>query len=66
MHLSHSMLYAFRLSINQGVNPNLCRTTRYFDRSTTSAMFLALVGVSLSMFSLKQMEDSRQRRLRRD
>ncbi|EZA55004.1 hypothetical protein X777_04467, partial [Ooceraea biroi] len=49
----------------QGASSALYRT-KTFDRGTArSAAFLATVGLSLSMFSLKQMQSSHQRRLQR-
>ncbi|XP_077258309.1 uncharacterized protein LOC143895208 [Temnothorax americanus] len=65
MHSTCAALYAFRLSLNQAASPALYRA-RSFDRGmATSAVFLATLGLSMSMFSLKQMQSSRQRRLRR-
>ncbi|XP_024892909.1 uncharacterized protein LOC112468102 [Temnothorax curvispinosus] len=65
MHSTYAALYAFRLSLNQAASPALYRA-RSFDRGmATSAVFLATLGLSMSMFSLKQMQSSRQRRLRR-
>ncbi|XP_011065630.1 PREDICTED: uncharacterized protein LOC105152836 [Acromyrmex echinatior] len=65
MRSTHVALYAFRLTLNQGASPAFYRT-KNFDRGTaTSAIFLATFGLSMSMFSLKQMQSSHQRRLRR-
>lgn len=65
MHPTYPMLYALRLTLNQGASSALYKTKR-FDRGTaTSAIFLATIGLSMSMFSLKQMQSSHQRRLRR-
>ncbi|KAL0109860.1 hypothetical protein PUN28_013480 [Cardiocondyla obscurior] len=65
MHPTHTALYAFRLTLNQVNSPALYKA-RAFDRGTaTSAIFLATLGLSMSMFSLKQMRSSHQRRLRR-
>ncbi|KAL6436463.1 hypothetical protein ACFW04_004745 [Cataglyphis niger] len=66
MHLNYPMLFAFRLPqvsfqmMGSGIYKN-----RNFDRGTaTSAFFLATIGLSMSMFSLKQMQSTHQRRLR--
>ncbi|XP_011694583.1 PREDICTED: uncharacterized protein LOC105453964 isoform X2 [Wasmannia auropunctata] len=65
MHSTSAALYAFRLTLNQTAAPAFYRS-RSFDRSTaTSAIFLATFGLSMSMFSLKQMQSSHQRRMRR-
>nr|XP_012234787.1 PREDICTED: uncharacterized protein LOC105679375 [Linepithema humile] len=65
MRLTNPVLYALRLSLNQGAGPTLYRA-KSFDRGTSRyAIFLATVGLSMSMFSLKQMQSSHQRRLRR-
>ncbi|XP_011633074.1 uncharacterized protein LOC105424508 isoform X2 [Pogonomyrmex barbatus] len=62
MRPTHAALYAFRLTLNQGPGPAFYRA-RSFDRGTaTFAVCLATLGLSLSMFSLKQMQSSHQRR----
>ncbi|EFN82851.1 uncharacterized protein LOC105184733 isoform X2 [Harpegnathos saltator] len=62
MHPTCATLYAVRLTLNQVAAPTFYRKSMV-DRSTTrSAIFLATVGLSLSMFSLKQMQSSSNRR----
>ncbi|XP_070162211.1 uncharacterized protein [Polyergus mexicanus] len=65
MHPSLSMLYAFRLSVTQVAGPVLYKNKNFDRGAATSAVFLATIGLSMSMFSLKQMQSTHQRRLRR-
>ncbi|GAB1864619.1 hypothetical protein CAJAP_05698 [Camponotus japonicus] len=65
MHPTQPFLYAFRLSLSQGGGSAIYKS-RNFDRGAqTTAIFLATIGLSMSMFSLKQMQSTHQRRLRR-
>ncbi|XP_011876826.1 PREDICTED: uncharacterized protein LOC105566970 [Vollenhovia emeryi] len=66
MYPTSAALYAFRLTLHQvQASPALYRA-RSFDRGTaTSAVFLATIGLSISMFSVKQMQSSHERRMRR-
>ncbi|XP_028046543.1 uncharacterized protein LOC105829670 [Monomorium pharaonis] len=65
MHSTCAVRYAFRLTLNQAASPALYRA-RSFDRGTArSAIFLAAVGLSMSMFSLVQMQLSHHAPMRR-
>ncbi|XP_032686152.1 uncharacterized protein LOC116851145 [Odontomachus brunneus] len=65
MHPTHGALYAFRLSLNQVAAPTFYRRTAVDRSATRSAIFLATLGLSMSIFSLKQMQSSSGRRLQR-
>ncbi|KAL2712497.1 hypothetical protein V1478_018020 [Vespula squamosa] len=64
MHLSHVCHYAIRLSLNQSAGSSILRKSAQERGTMTSAVFLATIGLSLSMFSLKQMQACTQTRRR--
>ncbi|XP_033210079.1 uncharacterized protein LOC117168489 [Belonocnema kinseyi] len=67
MQLTRTALYSLRLTFNQSTAQSLYRKA-WMDRgSAASAIVLATAGLSLSMFSLRQMQSTQQplRRLRR-
>ncbi|KAL2729970.1 hypothetical protein V1477_015781 [Vespula maculifrons] len=64
MHLSHVCHYAIRLSLNQSAGSSIFRKSAQERGTMTSAVFLATIGLSLSMFSLKQMQACTQTRRR--
>ncbi|XP_014480862.1 PREDICTED: uncharacterized protein LOC106747647 [Dinoponera quadriceps] len=64
MHSTFPALYAFRLSLNQVAGPTFFHRKTMVDRTTTtSAILLAAMGLSVSIFSLKKLQS--QRRLRK-
>ncbi|XP_043480184.1 uncharacterized protein LOC122509923 [Leptopilina heterotoma] len=66
MHLTQPFLYSLKLTLSQNAASTIYRKS-WMDRgSVASAFILATAGLSLSMFSLKQMQSTQQlRHLRR-
>ncbi|KAK2576872.1 hypothetical protein KPH14_005499 [Odynerus spinipes] len=64
MHLSHACQYAIRLSLNQAAGSSTIRKSVQERCTMTSAVFLATIGLSLSMFSVRQMQACTQARRR--
>ncbi|XP_024935745.1 uncharacterized protein LOC112493647 [Cephus cinctus] len=67
MHLTRTALYSIRITLNQSNGSPVYRKSGVDRGTARSALLLATLGVSLSMFSLKQMlaSSSHQSRLRR-
>ncbi|XP_073967915.1 uncharacterized protein [Bombus fervidus] len=55
MYLTPATLYAFRLSFQQGAVSSVFRRNSIERHTTKSACLLAIIGLSMSIFSVKKM-----------
>ncbi|XP_076245990.1 uncharacterized protein LOC143186302 [Calliopsis andreniformis] len=61
MHLTSATLYALRLSVHRGAVSGALRRNAVERNITKSALVLATVGLSMSIFSVKKMLASKHR-----
>ncbi|XP_033304025.1 uncharacterized protein LOC117207699 [Bombus bifarius] len=55
MYLTPATLYAFRLSFQQGSVSSVFRRNSIDRLTTTSACMLAIIGLSMSVFSVRKL-----------